>query len=359
MVGNLFNTILIDKLKFYIVTSLAVEKYFDLEKLKTTMQRLYPNNAFCLKTSRGMISLEFTPTRLKINGSYTDTNLQMPSEEVFERIFDELGFYSLPEDILENIIISKLHLTKNIVTKNDVPKYINFLKGRQYNNGIKPLYDSSSLSNDSLTLSTLKRDCSNKNIIGNKKILFYDKVQELKDKANLYNVQLKKPLLEEEISLLPNELYFEEGQLLKLNKLNILRCELQYSESSKLKIVEDYITKTKGNKRLKLVTLLNFLKKRKLYQVLDSFYTSELEKTVFFNGPQNIQLNNLERLLKYLIKGKSSTLLLGLYQNKKQKASLTSVLKKIQKSGERSYYEELYKTFNISSAINHRSRQSE
>ena len=73
MVGNLFNTILIDKLKFYIVTSLAVEKYFDLEKLKTTMQRLYPNNAFCLKTSRGMISLEFTPTRLKINGSYTDT----------------------------------------------------------------------------------------------------------------------------------------------------------------------------------------------------------------------------------------------------------------------------------------------
>lgn len=347
MVGKLFKDLLIDKLRFYINDtdfSNADRSEF-IANIKNVMSSHYPDNAYRLNTSRQRISLEFTPTRYRTNKGQTDTNLIMPEEQTLFELFENLGFYNLPENIYNSFIISKIHLTKNFYTQNAVPRYIKMLKNRKYRAGIKPIQNTSNVTNTSLILSTLKKDYSDKNIIGNKVILFYDKVQELKDKAALNEIYLREPLPLKNVNILPKGAYSNNPPYLSLNNLHILRCELQYATSVKLKKISDFIFDTKNSHDLRLATLLNLLKEQKLYSTLERFYTNELRNNVFFDEPLNseVKLSKHEKLLAELIKGKSATRLLGMYKGS-PKNSLSRVLKKLQMADSRNkLYVELYR----------------
>lgn len=347
MVGKLFNDLLIDKLRFYINdTDFDINnRAAFLANIKKVMSSHYPDNAYRLNTSRQRISLEFTPTRYRTKEGQTDTNLIMPTEEELYKLFKELGFYNLPENIYNSFVVSKLHLTKNFYTQNAVPRYIKMLKNRKYRAGIKPIQNTSNVTNTSLILSTLKKDYSDKNIIGNKVILFYDKVQELKDKSALNEIYLRDPLPLKDVNILPKGAYSNNPPYLSLNNLHILRCELQYATSVKLKKISDFIFDTKNNHDLRLATLLNLLKEQKLYSTLERFYTNELRNNVFFDEPLNseVKLSKHEKLLAELIKGKSATRLLGMYKGS-PKNSLSRVLKKLQMADSRNkLYVELYR----------------
>lgn len=349
MAGRLFNALFLDKLRFYIddrVFNNANISNF-IANIEKVMSGYYPNNAYLIDTSRHRISLEFTPTRYRTKEGQTDTNLIMPTEEDLYKLFKELGFYDLPENIYNNFIVSKLHLTKNFYTQNTVPRYIKMLKNRKYRAGLKPIQNTSNVTNTSLILSTLKKDYSDKNIIGNKMILFYDKVQELKDKAALNEIYLREPLLLKDVNILPKGAYSTHPPYLTLDNLHILRCELQYATSVKLKKISDFIFDKKGSLDLRLATLLNLLKKQKLYSTLERFYTNELQNNVFFDEPisTEVKLSKHEKLLVELIKGKSATRLLGMYKGS-QKDSLSRVLRKLQMADDsNSLYVELYRKF--------------
>lgn len=347
MVGKLFSDLLIDKLRFYINdTDFDINnRAAFLTNIEKVMSSHYPDNAYRLNTSRQRISLEFTPTRYRTKEGQTDTNLIMPTEEELYKLFKELGFYNLPENIYNSFVVSKLHLTKNFYTQNAVPRYIKMLKNRKYRAGIKPIQNTSNVTNTSLILSTLKKDYSDKNIIGNKVILFYDKVQELKDKAALNEIYLRDPLPLKDVNILSKGAYSNNPPYLSLNNLHILRCELQYATSVKLKKISDFIFDTKNNHDLRLATLLNLLKEQKLYSTLERFYTNELRNNVFFDEPLNseVKLSKHEKLLAELIKGKSATRLLGMYKGS-PKNSLSRVLKKLQMADSRNkLYVELYR----------------
>lgn len=349
MAGRLFDSILIDKLRFYadyeLFTNISTSDF--IGNIQEVMSAYYQDNAFIIDTSRHRISLEFTPTRYKVNKGQTDTNLIMPTEQELLNLFTELGFYRLPESIYNGFIISKLHLTKNFYTQNTVPRYIKMLGDRKYKGGIKPIHNTSNATNTSLTLSTLKKDDSYKNIVGNKVIKFYDKVQELKDKASLNEVFLPEPLPIDDIKVLPKGSYSNNPPYLSLQNLHIIRCELQYATSVKLKKISDFIFGVKNSHDLRLATLLKILQNGELYNTLERFYTKELNDNVFFDRPNTTEtkLSKYEKLLAELIKGKSATRLLGMYQ-RSQKESLSRVIRKLQQAeNSNPLYTELYNKF--------------
>lgn len=346
MAGRLFNALLIDKLRFYIDDkNFNVDTTKFIANIEKVMSSNYSDNAFMLDTSRHRLSFEFTPTRYRTKEGQTDTNLIMPTELELFMLFKELGFYNLPENIYNSFIVSKFHLTKNFYTQNTVPRYIKMLKNRKYRAGLKPIQNTSNVTNTSLILSTLKKNYADKNIVGNKLILFYDKVQELKDKAYLNDINLPVPLPMEDVNILPKRCYNNNPRYLTLNNLHIIRCELQYATSVKLKKISDFIFNTNNSNDLRLSTLLNLLKEQKLYSTLERFYTNELRNNVFFDEPitTEIKLSKHEKLLAELIKGKSATRLLGMYKGS-QKDSLSRVLRKLQMAdNSNSLYIELYR----------------
>ena len=349
MGGRLFNALLIDKLRFYIddkdFNNADSTKF--IENIKNVMSSYYPDNAYMRDTSRHRLSLEFTPTRYRTKEAQTDTNLIMPTEQELFELFKDLGFYDLPENIYNSFIVSKIDLAKNFYKQYAVPRYIKMLKNRKYRTGIKPIQNTSNVTNTSLILSTLKKNYADKNIVGNKVILFYDKVQELKDKAYLNDIYLPVPLPLEDVSILPKGAYSNNLSCLCLNNLHIIRCELQYATSVKLKKISDFIFNTKGSHELRLATLLNLLKEQNLYSTLEKFYTNELRNNVFFDEPitREVKLSKYEKLLAELINGKSATRLLGMYKGS-QKDSLSRVLRKLQMADKsNSLYAELYRKF--------------
>lgn len=349
MGGRLFNALLIDKLRFYID-----DKYFSnaykskfIENIDKVKSSYYSDNAFMLDTSRHRISLEFTPTRYRTKEGQTDTNLIMPTEQELFELFKELGFYDLHDNIYNSFIVSKIDLAKNFYTQYTVPRYIKMLKNRKYRAGLKPIQNTSNVTNTSLILSTLKKNYADKNIVGNKVILFYDKVQELKDKAYLNDIYLPVPLPLEDVSILPKRAYNSHLPNLALDNLHILRCELQYANSIKLKKISDFISNATNSHDLRLATLLDLLQEENLYNTLERFYTNELRNRVFFNEPitQEVHLSKHEKLLAELIKVNkiSATRLLGMYKGS-QKKSLSLVLKKLQMTdSSNKLYVELYR----------------
>lgn len=346
MVGRLFNSVLIDKLKFYIPNELLdiLDKTKFINKTQEVLSKYYAQEAFHISTSRNRMSIEFTPTRYRTDEKQTDTNLVMPDEATLHKLFIELGFYDLPENIYNSFIISKLHITKNIYTEKSVSLYIRILGYRNYQNGIKPICNTSNTTNSSLILSNLKKDYSDKNIVGNKLILFYDKVQELKDKASLNDIYLREPLIVDDINKLPKGSYSSHPPYLQLRNLHILRCELQYANSIKLRKVSDFIFKKKNSEDLRLSTLLDLQREQNLYNTLGQFYINELRTNVFFDelAGKEIKQSKYEKLFAELIKGKSATRLLGMYQGS-QKKSLSQVIKKVQLLDNENYlYNELY-----------------
>lgn len=352
MHGNL----LIDKLGFYApipeLTNLGIDVDAQLNQMKKCMGKIFSQKAYTLKTSRQKLSLCFTPTRyMKNDEKYTDTNLEMPTEAELYELFVKLGLYNLDDNVIDNYRVSVLHLTKNNYMDNPPIKYINFLSNRQYKKRFKALLHHSSDTNKTLYVTTLTKHFTEKDKVGDRQYLFYDKAQELQDKANINEVVLRLGLSKEEQTLVPSEAYNAGTKTLYLDKVNILRCELQYRYKPKLQNISDFITGKKGKDGLRLRTLLELLKERKLYKTLEGYYLKALQDVIFYQAPvttDKIELNNYEEMFAELIKEEPlPPSLVRIYKDNGYGASINNLLKKIQVYDISPLYLELYSKLGI------------
>ena len=352
MHGNL----LIDKLGFYApipdLTDLEVDVDFQLNQMNKCMGKFFPQNAYTIKTSRQKLSLCFTPTRyLKNDEKYTDTNLEMPTEDELYKLFVELGLYNLDDNVIDKYRVSVLHLTKNNYMENSPIEYINFLSNRQYKKRFKALLHHSSDTNKTLYVTTLAKHFTEKDKVGDRQYLFYDKAQELQDKANIKEVVLRLGLSEEEQALIPSEAYDAETKTLYLNIVNILRCELQYRYKPKLQNISNFITGKKGKDGLKLKTLLDLLKERKLYETLERYYINALQEVIFYQEPvisSDVRLNNYEQMFADLInEDPLPPSLMKIFKDNGFGNSFSNLLKKVHSSYTSPLYIELYNKLGI------------
>ena len=354
------DNLLIDKLGFYApipeLTNLGTDVDFQLNQMNKCMEMFFPQNAYTLKTSRQKLSLCFTPTRyLKNDEKYTDTNLEMPTEDELYELFVKLGLYSLDDNVIDKYRVSVLHLTKNNYMDNPPIDYINFLSNRQYKKRFKALLHHSSDTNKTLYVSTLAKHFTEKDKVGDRQYLFYDKAQELQDKANIKEVVLRHELSEEEQALIPSEAYNAETKTLYLEKVNILRCELQYRYKPKLQNISDFITGKKGKDGLKLKTLLDLLKERKLYETLEKYYIKALQDVIFYQEPVisgDVRLNNYEQMFAELTKENPlPPSLMKIFKDNGFGDSFSNLLKKVQSSDISPLYTELYNKLGIAETV--------
>lgn len=356
MHGNL----LIDKLGFYApipeLKDLGADVDFQLNQMNKCMETFFPQKAYTIKTSRQKLSLCFTPTRyMKNDDKYTDTNLEMPTEDELYELFENLGLYSLPDNVIDKYRVSVLHLTKNNFMENSPIDYINFLANRMYKKRFKSLLYHSSDTNKTLYVTTLAKHFTEKDKVGDRQYLFYDKAQELQDKANIKEVVLRLGLSEEEQALIPSEAYNTETKTLYLEKVNILRCELQYRYKPKLQNISNFITGKKGKDGLKLKTLLDLLKERKLYETLEKYYINTLQEVIFYQEPVirgDVRLNNYEQMFADLInEAPLPPSLIKIFKNNGFGDSFSNLLKKVHSSDVNPLYIELYQKLGIAETV--------
>lgn len=352
MVGNtLFNTLLIDKLVIRAdKDKLSIDPDSLVGKWQAVMAQHFPSNAYEIKTSWNMVRLIFTPTRYGNNADgITDTNLIMPLESELYSLFQELGFYDLDENDLKAFNVAEIHLTMNIPVKFLTSLYIRYLRNRNYKGFLAPIEEGSN--NYTVTLSPLTRNNEQKDFTGTKKYLFYDKVQELLSKANLRDVFLRLPLSDEEINMLPNNAYNPETQALFLDKLNILRHEMQFAGTLSISYITRFLDKEayETDKHLTLSTLLGLLNNGILFEALEAFYKRELEQKIFYNTPEpsEVRLNKYEQLLAELMKKESATHYLAMFKECDCEKSLKEVINKIQGADDNSLYAEMYRKFDL------------
>lgn len=354
------DNLLIDKLGFYApipdLTDLGVDVDFQLNQMNKCMGKFFPQNAYTLKTSRQKLSLCFTPTRyLKNDEKYTDTNLEMPTEDELYELFNRLGLYGLPDNVIDKYRVSVLHLTKNNFMEKPSIDYINFLANRMYKKRFKALLHHSSNTNKTLYVTTLAKHFTEKDKVGDRQCLFYDKAQELQDKANIKEIVLRLGLSKEEQVLMPFEAYDSETKTLYLDKVNILRCELQYRYKPKLQNISDFITGKKGKDGLKLKTLLDLLKERKLYETLEGYYIKALQEVIFYQEPvlkENVKLNNYEQMFADLTKENPlPPSLMKIFKDNGFGDSFSNLLKKIHSSDVNPLYTELYNKLGIAETV--------
>ena len=318
------DNLLIDKLGFYVpipeLKDLGADVVSQLNQMNKCMEMFFPQKAYTIKTSRQKLSLCFTPTRyLKNDEKYTDTNLEMLTEDELYELFVKLGLYNLDNNVIDKYRVSVLHLTKNNYMDNPPIDYINFLSNRQYKKRFKAL------------------------------------PQELRDKANIKEVVLRLGLSEEERALIPFEAYDSKTKTLRLEKVNILRCELQYRYKPKLQNISNFITGKKGKDGLKLKTLLDLLKERKLYETLERYYIKALQEVVFYQEPvikEKIKLNNYEQMFSELInENPLPPSLMKIFKDNGFGDSFSNLLKKIHSSNLNPLYIELYNKLGITETV--------
>ena len=315
------------------------------------MEMFFPQNAYTIKTSRQKLSLCFTPTRyLKNDEKYTDTNLEMLTEDELYKLFVKLGLYNLDDNIVDKYRVSVLHLTKNNYMNNPPIDYISFLANRMYKKRFKALLHHSSDTNKTLYVTTLAKHFTEKDKVGDRQYLFYDKAQELQDKAKINEVVLRLGLSEEQ-ALIHSEAYNAETKTLYLDKVNILRCELQYRYKPKLQNISNFLTGKKGKDGLKLKTLLDLLKERKLYETLERYYINTLQEVIFYQEPvinKTVKLNNYELMFTELInEAPLPPSLRKIFKDNGFGDSFSNLLKKVQSSYISPLYIELYNKLGI------------
>ena len=355
----MFGDILIDKIRVNIPVYILIQENIDINTfkrwLKIVFSRHFFQGAFNVTLSRNQVKITLTPTRFKpiSDYTYTDVNLEMPSEEWLYDLLNELGcFKSENRRILEACKVVKLHLTKNLITEHPVITYIDSLSNRTYKR-MKANIIESNETNRTLSIATPKRDRKVKNTNGDRQFILYDKSQQLKDKAGFEYVILKAPLSEEEKRLIPLKYYSEQTGYLRISKLNIARLELQYANSSKLKKLSQFIT-CKEDTGLQLCTLLDLLEEGNLYSKLEQFYTEELIEYIFFNVPQNEPqpATRWNGLFSELINNADIKSMIALYsecttEKLNNKGNFMTAVKDAQKTTSDELYAELYNKLGI------------
>lgn len=293
---SITGNILIDKLRINIPlrilngVNINVESY--KPELKNILEKYFVDkNAYSVTVAYNYLRITLTPTRFKPDGnsSYTDTNLEMPSEEWLLQLFQKLGF-DKDRKIDEAANITWIHLTKNIITNKKPLEYIMFLANFPLKRRFISSLISSSSQNTTLRLATQKRNTNRKDIIGDRTYIFYDKTQELQDKVNRVNITLKHKLTNNEIEYISQHggLYDISANSLNLSSLNLLRCELQYRYKHKIKPLKKFLNSKPESSSLTLSIILDLLYKKELYAKLEEYYTNELQSVVFYRLPDKL-----------------------------------------------------------------------
>ncbi len=295
--------ILIDKLRicipFETFAELGLTPDFYKEKTKEVLEKYYPAKAYRVSLSRNELKITLTPTRFKppLIVNFTDTNLEMPTESWFLNLFNELGFNN--RRLCESARIVCIHLTKNIITSNTPKTYIDYLYTYPFKKGYVSGFIRSDNGNDTIRIATLKYKKEKSDITGDRNIIFYDKVRELSDKANLKEIWLKEPLSKEEIKMIKTlgVTYKSKRKILSLSNLNLLRCELQYRYKEKIKPLAQFLNNDTGE-ILTMANIVDLLNNNELYNRLDLFFTNQLRTVIFYNTPNKqvgIKLNKIQK----------------------------------------------------------------
>lgn len=290
---SITGNILIDKLRINIPIPTLNELKIDTNEYKQKVRDILDKhfmskNAFSVCTAYNYVKITLTPTRFKpkADGYFTDTNLEMPSEKWLLNLFMKLGF-DKNRRICESANITWIHLTKNIITDNVPLDYITFLANFPLKRRFISSLISSNGRNTTLRLSTPKRDTTKKDIIGDRTFIFYDKTQELQNKANKGFITPKHKLTDKEIKYISEHggWYVEQGNYLNISGLNLLRCELQYRYKDKILPLQNFLNPMSKQDSLTIATVIDLLHKKELYTRFDEFYTKELQEIVFYSLP--------------------------------------------------------------------------
>ena len=295
--------ILIDKLRicipFETITELGLTPDSYKEKIKEVLKKYYPAKAYRVSQSGDELKITLTPTRFKppLIVNFTDTNLEMPTETWFLNLFNELGVNN--RRLYESARIVCIHLTKNIITSNIPKTYIDYLQTYPFKKGYVSGFIRSDNGNDTIRIATLKRKKEKSDITGDRNIIFYDKVRELSDKANLKEIWLKEPLSKKEIEVIKTlgVTYKSKRKILSLSNLNLLRCELQYKYKEKIKPLAKFLNND-TDETLTLANIVDLLNDNELYNRLNLFFINQLKTVIFYNTPDKevtIKQNKIQK----------------------------------------------------------------
>ena len=302
----MFGDILIDKFQCYIPVNPKDKK--ETKELKAyiegVLSKHYTQNAFKVNVSKNFyrLSFWFTPTRyyknIKDFEQYTDTNLTMPEESELLSLFQELIKNDFFLEHANECKITKLDLTKNFLMKNPVHKYISELSQQLYAGRFKALFHISNRFSNTLSVTTLASKSEKSDKVGDREIILYDKVKELK-RNKINRVYLKEPLSEEEKNVIPKWEYDETLQELRLTYLHILRVELQYGSSNKLSDLSKFLKFDDFTKGLYFKDFLGLLLNGELYEKLNNYYTQTIAETLLFNEDfSNTKLNVYQKVIQ-------------------------------------------------------------
>ncbi len=354
----MFGNILIDKLQINIREDDLAELGHDAKSFKENVREVllkhYHKTAFKVYSKRKEVKINLTPTRyIHPESPNIDNNLEMPSESWFYNLFKELGITN-DRRLNETFRIVELHLTKNIITEYNTDRYIDYLKNRKYHRMKANIINSSS-NCKTLSLATSRFKKDGKNTVGDRQFIFYEKIKQIKDKRYGYYVQLREPIAPDVLAALPHrEIMSKNGGELYLNAGSyILRTELQYKYTGKLKKLAQFIKNNKSEKTLRLSLFTELMKNSSLYNTLEAFYTSELKEFVFYIPPQNTQTKSLSFWKNTLIElfnkidNADIKLIAGMYADCGLEDKFQACLRDMQPGMYNKLYKELYEKFKI------------
>ena len=342
--------ILIDKLRISFPVLILSEAGHTINsyisKAKNILSNYFPERAYSVSYSRGEIKITLTPTRFKPPNIavFTDTNIEMPDEEWLLNLLLELGFENRRLSEIARIVL--IHLTKNIITINPATQYINFL----YDYHLKGRYSSgfiySDESNHTLRIATIRKNIEKSDTNGQFSIIFYDKIRELADKANLRHIDLKEPLTDSEKAELDalDIFYNKTFNRLDLYNLNLLRCELQYKYKEKIKPLAIFLNDN-SNDTLTISTVIELLEKNTLYEKLNDFYIKKLKEVIFYKEPDiqvHQKLTSFQKAYIDLIKESDIQELMLIYKACGLSNKFSFNVKKFFANTTNPFYSELY-----------------
>ena len=358
---SITGSILIDKLRINIPLVVLDEVDINAElykqEIRNKLEKYFiDKKAYSVTTAYNYLRITLTPTRFKPddNGYYTDTNLVMSSEEWLWNLFNELGFNNKNRRICESANITWIHLTKNIITNNTPLDYIMFLADFPLRKKFISSLISSNGRNTSLRLSTPKRNANWKDIIGDRVFIFYDKTQELLNKANKEIITLKSALTNDEIKYISSHGGFkiENNSILNISGLNLLRCELQYRYKDKIQPLQKFLNPESRGDSLTMATIIDLLQKKELYSKLDKYYTNELKEVVFYKLPNESQgqLTSYKKAFADLLDD-SDLITLELLYDSLDLGKMFKNNKAVLQSSKNNLYKELYSKLILSNKI--------
>lgn len=169
---------------------------------------------------------------------------------------------------------------------------------RLYSGRYKALLHTSYKPSTTLSVTTLASNTEKSDKVGDREIIFYDKVREL-HRHGVKTVYLMNSLSEKEKMLLHKWNYCDERQELSLRHLNIMRVELQYGSSNKLANLSKFLGFEDSQKGLFFEDFFGLLLNGNLYEKLNEFYTKMLTETLLLGEDSaDSKLNVYQRIIQ-------------------------------------------------------------